>query len=130
MEKKISLRVSEEDLEIIDSFINRHDFSNRSSFLRKAAMEYINRHSVRKDEREIPATVTLPKQFKNIVHYFISVGHFNDWETAIRELVKKGILAEDLEELKNKYGIIGETSNRVENILEVERLSEKEYMQK
>ncbi|MFO7792779.1 MAG: ribbon-helix-helix domain-containing protein [Candidatus Saliniplasma sp.] len=130
MEKKISLRVSDEDLEIIDSFIKRHDFSNRSTFLRKAAMEYINRHSVRKDEREIPATITLPKQFKNIIHYLISVGHFNNWETAIQQLVKKGVLAEDLEELKSKYGVIGETSNRVENILELEKTSEKEYMQK
>jgi len=130
MEKKISLRVSDEDLEIIDSFIARHDFSNRSSFLRKAALEYINRHSIRKDETEIPSKITLPKKFKNIVHYLIAVGHFDNWETAIQQLVKKGILTEDLKELKKQYEVIGETSNRVESILEVEKTSEKKYMQK
>jgi len=130
MEKKISLRVSDEDLEIIDSFIKRHDFKNRSSFLRKAAMEYIHRHSVRENERDVPASITLPKKFKNIVHYLIAVGHFDNWESAIQQLVRKALLNEDLKELKVQYEIMGEMSNRVENILEVEKISEKKYMQK
>ncbi|MFW6040630.1 MAG: ribbon-helix-helix domain-containing protein [Thermoplasmatota archaeon] len=130
MEKKISLRVSDEDLEIIDSFIERHEFSNRSAFLREAAMEYINRHSIRKNDMEIPARISLPKRIKNIIHYLIAVGHFDSWETAIQQLVKKGILSENVKEIQAQYEVIGDISNRVENILEVERTKEEEYMRR
>ena len=130
MEKKISLRVSDEDLEIIDSFIERHDFNNRSAFLREAALEYINRHSIRKNKMDIPAKISLPKKIKNIIHYLIAVGHFDNWDTAIQQLVKKGILSEDLQEIQKQYEVIGDISSRVDNILEVERLKEEEYMQR
>lgn len=130
MEKKISLRVSDEDLEIIDSFIERHDFKNRSAFLREAALEYINSHSIRKNKMDIPAKISLPKKIKNIIHYLIAVGHFDNWDTAIQQLVKKGILSEDLQEIQKQYEVIGDISNRVDNILEVERLKEEEYMQR
>ncbi len=128
MEKKISLRVSDEDLEIIDSFISRHDFSNRSAFLREAAMEYINRHSVRKSDKEIPARISLPKRIKNNIHYLISVEHYESWEAALRDLVKQGLLNEDMKELREKYSQMGEISNSVESILEVERQNQSEYL--
>lgn len=130
MEKKISLRISDEDLEIIDSFISRHDFSNRSAFLREAALEYINRHSVRGKQREIPTSISLPKNIKNNIHYLISVGHYDDWEHAIRDLVKKGILSEDLAKIKEQYDVIGGISSQIENVLEVEKQKEQEYMKK
>ena len=130
MEKKISLRVSDEDLEIIDSFIERHDFNNRSAFLREAALKYINRHSIRKNKMDIPAKISLPKKIKNIIHYLIAVGHFDNWDTAIQQLVKKGMLSEDLQEIQKQYEVIGDISSRVDNILEVERLKEEEYMQR
>lgn len=130
MEKKISLRISDEDLEIIDSFISRKDFSNRSAFLREAALDYIHRQSIRRKQREIPTSISLPKNIKNNIHYLISVGHYDNWDHAIRDLVKKGILSEDLAKIKEQYDIIGGISNRIESILEVEKQKEQEYMKK
>ncbi len=130
MERKISLRVSDEDLEVIDSFISRNDFPNRSAFIREAALDYIERQSVGRNQMDIPARISLPKRMKNLIHYLIAMGHYESWETAIRDLVKKGILNEDLSKLKEQYEVIGDISGRVESILEVEKQKEREYMTK
>jgi len=130
MEKKISLRVSDEDLEIIDSFISRHEFSNRSEFLREAALDYINRFSVSKTKTEIPKKISLPKQIKNSIHYLIGVGYFEGWEHAIQDLVREGMVQKDLERLKKQYDTINNISNTVEKIQEVERTEEKRFMTK
>lgn len=130
MEKKISLRVSDEDLEIIDSFIDRHEFSNRSEFLREAALEYIDRHSIRKNKLEVPAKITLPKKIKNNIHYLINLGHWDNWEQAIEKLVKESMLDLDVKKLEDKYKNMGEVSNRVESMMQMAKEQEQEYMKK
>ncbi len=127
MEKKISLRVSDEDLEVIDSFIARHDFSNRSEFLREAALEYIERYEPPVGQEEVPQRITLPKQIKNNIHYLINVGHYNDWQDAVHELVREGLLSEDIEKLKKQYDTVGELSSKVESF---KRMAEEEYMKR
>ncbi len=115
MEKKISLRVSDEDLEVIDSFIARHEFSNRSEFLREAALEYIEQYESPMGQEEVPQRISLPKKIKNNIHYLINVGHYNDWQDAIHELVREGLLSEDIEKLKRQYDTVGELSSKVES---------------
>ncbi len=130
MDKKISLRVSEEDLDVIDSFISRHDFPNRSAFIREAAIDYIERANIRKNQTEIPTKVSLPKKTENLVHYLIAIGHYESWDAAIRDLVKKGILSEDLANIKKQYEVIGDISGHIESIIEVQKQKEREYMTK
>ncbi len=130
MESKISLRVSDEDLEIIDSFIGRHDFSNRSEFMREAALEYITRHSIRKGESEIPARIHLPKRFKHSIHYLISLDYFDSWEDALQELVKRGLLTIDPEKVESKLRLYGEIGGRVESIIELENEKNREYLKR
>ncbi len=130
MESKISLRVSDEDLEIIDSFIGRHDFSNRSEFIREAALEYISRHSIRKGEREIPARIHLPKRFKHSIHYLISLDYFDSWEHALQELVKKGLLTINAEEVESKLRLYGEIGGRVESIIELDKERNRKYLRR
>lgn len=130
MESKISLRVSDEDLEIIDSFIGRHDFSNRSEFLREAALEYITRHSVRRGESEIPARINLPKRFKHSIHYLISMDYFESWEDALQDLVKRGLLTIDPAEIEKKLVMYGEIGGRVESIIALEKEKDREYLQR
>lgn len=129
MEKKISLRVADEDLEVIDSFIARHDFSNRSEFLRKAALDFIERYNPPVGQKEIPESITLPKQIKNNIQYLINMGHYNDWQDAVHELVREGLLKEDIEKLKSQYDTVGELSSKVESF---KRMAEKEneYMKR
>ncbi len=129
MEKKISLRVADEDLEIIDSFIARHDFSNRSEFLRKAALDFIKRYNPPIGQKEIPKNITLPTQIKNNIQYLINMGHYNDWQDAIHELVREGLLKEDIQKLKSQYDTVGELSSKVESF---KRMAEKEneYMKR
>ncbi len=129
MEKKISLRVADEDLEVIDSFIARHDFSNRSEFLRKAALDFIKRYNPPIGQKEIPESITLPTQLKNNIQYLINMGHYNDWQDAIHELVREGLLKEDIQKLKSQYDTVGELSSKVESF---KRMAEKEneYMKR
>ncbi|MBS3781801.1 MAG: hypothetical protein KGY66_00785 [Candidatus Thermoplasmatota archaeon] len=129
MEKKISLRVADEDLEVIDSFIARHDFSNRSEFLRKAALDFIKRYNPPVGQKEIPESITLPKQIRNNIQYLINMGHYNDWQDAIHELVREGLLKEDIDKLKSQYDTVGELSSKVESF---KRMSEEknEYMKR
>lgn len=128
MEKKISLRVADEDLEVIDSFIARHDFSNRSEFLRKAALDFIKRYNPPIGQKEIPESITLPKQIRNNVQYLINMGHYNDWQDAIHELVREGLLKEDIEKLKSQYDTVGELSSKVESF---KRMAEEDdYMKR
>ncbi len=130
MEKKISLRVSDEDLEIIDSFITRHEFSSRSEFLRKAALEYISRHQTPEKKAQLPARISLPKDIKNSIHYLISLGHYDDWSDALEELVKEGILSQDIDKLEAKYKKFGNVSRTVERIQDVEEMESNEYLQR
>ncbi|MFP4001795.1 MAG: ribbon-helix-helix domain-containing protein [Candidatus Natronoplasma sp.] len=128
MEKKISLRVAEEDLEVIDSFIARQDFSNRSEFMRKAALDFIKRYNPPIGQKEIPESITLPKQIRNNVQYLINMGHYNDWQDAIHELVREGLLKEDIEKLKSQYDTVGELSSKVESF---KRMAEEDdYMKR
>ncbi|MFW6048380.1 MAG: hypothetical protein ACOC87_03710 [Candidatus Natronoplasma sp.] len=129
MEKKISLRVADEDLEVIDSFIARHDFSNRSEFLRKAALDFIKRYNPPIGQKEIPESITLPTQMKNIIQYLINMGHYNDWQDAIHELVREGLLKEDIEKLKSQYETVGEVSGIVESFKSMTE-KENEYMKR
>ncbi len=115
MEKKISLRVSDDKLDVIDSFISRHDFSNRSEFLRKAALEYIRKHDTPAGQKEIPEKISLPDHFRNVIMYLIEVGHYNNWQDAIHELVREALLQEDIEDLKKQYTAVGELTNKVES---------------
>lgn len=130
MEKKISLRVSEEDLDVIDQYISQHDFPNRSAFIREAALDYIERMTLHEGHTEIPAKISLNKKIRNLIHYLIAMGHYESWDAAIKDLVKKGLLNENLEHLKRQYDIIGDISGQVENILEVQRQQERKYMTK
>ncbi len=129
MEKKVSLRLSDERLEEIDSFIARHEFKNRSEFLREAALDYIERYSGPKTKEDIPERIRLPKKLKNNILYLIHVGHYNDWQDAIHELVREGLLKEDIEKLKKQYDSFGQTSNKVETFKQMAE-EEKEYMRK
>ncbi len=129
MEKKISLRVSDDKLDVIDSFISRHDFSNRSEFLRKAALEYIRKHDTPAGQKEIPEKITLPDQFRHSISFLIEVGHYNDWQDAIHELVREGLLKEDIEQLKRQYTAVGEVSNKVESYKNIAE-KEKDYMKR
>ncbi len=129
MEKKISLRVADEDLEVIDSFIARHDFSNRSEFLRKAALDFIKRYNPPIGQKEIPESITLPTQMKNLIQYLINMGHYNDWQDAIHELVREGLLKEDIEKLKSQYQTVGEVSGIVESFKSMAE-KENEYMKR
>ncbi len=129
MEKKISLRVSDEDLEVIDSFIARHDFSNRSEFLREAALDYIDRYTEPKGQEEVPERIKLPKKLKNSICYLIKMGHYSNWQDAIHELVREGLLKEDVKKLEDQYDAVFALSNKMEINKSIAR-EESEYMRK
>ncbi|MBS3816877.1 MAG: ribbon-helix-helix protein, CopG family [Candidatus Thermoplasmatota archaeon] len=129
MEKKISLRLSDENLEVIDSFIAGHDFSNRSEFLREAALDYIEKYSGPTDQREIPERIKLPKRLRNSIYYLIHMGHYNNWQDAIHELVREGLLDENIEELEKQYDGFGKMSDKVETFKKMAE-EEKEYMRR
>lgn len=130
MSEKISLRISEEDMNQIDSFIETQDYSNRSAFLRDAAIEYMNRHSIQKDKSEIPAKVNVPTNIKNGIHYLIVLGYFDSWETAIGKLIKDAFLELNLREIKEKYDEIDRVSNQVERSIEVQKERKQQFLKK
>ncbi|MGP6293935.1 ribbon-helix-helix domain-containing protein [Caldiplasma sukawensis] len=88
-DNKINLRISEEDLEIIDEFIEENpQVGTRSEFLRNCALSYIKeKQSGLKGRDDGGITVYLPAKLKNYLKKLGNSGFYRDVSDVILDII-------------------------------------------
>ncbi len=87
---KITLRISEEELNEIDDFLERNpQYGSRSEFLRHSALNFINSQRiflVNDDD-----AIHVAKRFENFFKMAVDKGYFTSIESAINEVIESAI---------------------------------------
>ncbi|MCX6652992.1 MAG: ribbon-helix-helix domain-containing protein [Methanomassiliicoccales archaeon] len=104
--ERITLRLEPEDLELLDSFIEkRPEFASRSQLARMAIRAFIEGAQVSSVSEEMGnrVTVELPRAALFVVQAMVREGVYNSVGGAIEETVRKEFLKpEYLEEMKKR----------------------------
>jgi len=104
--ERITLRLEPEDLELLDSFLEkRPEFASRSQLARMAIRAFIEGAQVSSvsEERGNRVTVELPRAALFVVQAMVREGVYNSVGGAIEETVRKEFLKpEYLEEMKKR----------------------------
>jgi len=115
---KLTLRISEEDINEIDNFLNAYpEFGSRSEFIRHAVMSYISskRVSVVRDQSQTSSDLDLDENTENIIKTVIEKGFFKSEKDLIsaivREYVDVFLLDFVKRKSKNMKDLLGELSS-------------------
>lgn len=104
--ERITLRLEPEDLELLDSFLEkRPEFASRSQLARMAIRAFIEGAQVSSvsEERGNRVTLELPRAALFVVQAMVREGVYNSVGGAIEETVRKEFLKpEYLEEMKKR----------------------------
>lgn len=129
---KITLRISEDDLDQIDSFLEENmAFGSRSEFLRNCALELIQRKgSVLKGETG--TGIPLSRRQEEYIEKMIKMGYYASTEDAIKSILEyvfdSGFVRKIFEEKIGKYHEIEKAMKSNEHISLIDReIEEKKY---
>ncbi|MBI0584059.1 MAG: hypothetical protein ISF22_07510 [Methanomassiliicoccus sp.] len=109
--ERISLRLELEDLELLDSFIEKHpEYSNRSNFARVAIRSFIDQAdgtatAVKKHvKKENVITVEVPRLAHETIMTSVRAGIYNSPEEAVVWCIRKEFIKieQTLEMIKNE----------------------------
>ncbi len=104
--ERITLRLEPEDLELLDSFIEKHpEYASRSQFTRVAIRAFIEgaQGSSVTEDKDNHVVVELPRKALFVIQAMVREGIYNSVEGAIEEAVRKEFLRpEHLEDVKKK----------------------------
>ncbi len=104
--ERITLRLEPEDLELLDSFIEKHpEYASRSQFTRVAIRSFIEgaQGSSVTEDKDNHVVVELPRKALFVIQAMVREGIYNSVEGAIEEAVRKEFLRpEHLEDVKKK----------------------------
>ena len=114
---KLTLRISEDDLQEIDEFLDLNPrFGSRSEFIRHAAIEYIAQSRVGFIESP-HGDLKLDKIMEETLAIATEKGFFNSREDAIIEILnqarKKGLITEIIREKGEEYKSIREELSKI-----------------
>ncbi|HUT26496.1 MAG TPA: ribbon-helix-helix domain-containing protein [Methanomassiliicoccales archaeon] len=103
--ERISLRLENEDLELIDGFIEGHpEISNRSQLARIALRAFIDRDGGTRIEisGKGQLTINVPPAIRNIMEGMVEDGYYNTVEDIIGECLRKEFVSrENLDNVKD-----------------------------
>jgi Arc/MetJ-type ribon-helix-helix transcriptional regulator len=117
---KITLRISDEDLDEIDSFLDDNSsFGNRSEFLRNCALDFIhNKRAYHKQESN--NSISLSKKQEEFIERMIKNGYYSNREDAIRSIIEyifdSGFIRKIFEDKIEKYQEIERSMNSNEKM--------------
>jgi len=102
--ERISLRLEQEDLAVLDRFIEGHpEFSNRSHLARLAIREFIDQREEPKDAptatklpKETMVTVELPALAYKAIVQSVRAGVFNSTEDAVIDCLRREFITKDV----------------------------------
>ncbi|MCL4345625.1 MAG: hypothetical protein M1496_04610 [Candidatus Thermoplasmatota archaeon] len=107
---KITLRISEDDLDEIDTFLeNNPRQGSRSEFLRNCALNYISNKSSRKGGGNSNSVILSRKQ-QELIERMVDLGYYSGEEEAIKSIIEyvfdNGMIKTIFEDRISKYGQI------------------------
>lgn len=117
---KLTLRISEEDLEEIDEFLNTNPrFGSRSEFIRHSVLDYISKTRIGfADQGE--TGIRLSKNMDRIISSVVQKGFFKTKDEVIEELlenaVKSGELHKIIQEKMDSFASIMNDLDKFEEI--------------
>ncbi|SMD31181.1 ribbon-helix-helix domain-containing protein [Picrophilus oshimae] len=118
---KITLRISEEELNEIDDFLERNpQYGSRSEFLRHSALNFINSQRVFlvNDDNAIH----IAKRFENFFKMAVDNGYFTSIESAVNEVIENAMREELLLKMINaKKGGLKSLEKALKDDMEVDR---------
>jgi Arc/MetJ-type ribon-helix-helix transcriptional regulator len=103
--ERISLRLEEEDLELIDEFVEkRPEYSNRSHLARMAIRSFIERDGgVSGQSSENRVSVRVPGAIHSMIEKLVEMGYYTSIEEVVEEVLRKEFLPkEKMEDVKGK----------------------------
>ncbi len=129
---KITLRISEDDLDQVDGFLEENmAFGSRSEFLRNCALDVIKRKgSVMRGD--VGSGLPLSKRQEEYIEKMVKMGYYQSQEDAIKSIIEyvfdSGFIKKIFEEKIEKYQQIEKAMRANENISLVDReVEEKRY---
>ncbi|EQB68390.1 MAG: hypothetical protein AMDU5_GPLC00012G0030 [Thermoplasmatales archaeon Gpl] len=128
---KITLRISEEDLDLIDSFLEENmSFGSRSEFLRNCALDFIQSKKNFKG-MDLGNGISLSKKQEEYIERMIRMGYYPSKEDAIKSILEyvfdSGFIKKIFEEKIEKYQEIEKSMKSNERVSLVDRDEEKKY---
>ena len=106
--ERITLRLEQEDLVLIDEYIEDHpEFSSRSHLARIAIRSMIEgdagaEEAVESSQKKNLITVEIPRAIFEIMEDTIERGEYTSFQTAIEELVRERFLSREIGAARNK----------------------------
>ena len=92
LETKITLRISQEEIDEIDEFLRLNErFPSRSEFIRFSAIDYISRSRVIVESSK-KQTVELSENLEKLIDSAVSNGLFKSKTDAITEILEKAFV--------------------------------------
>lgn len=101
--ERISLRLEQEDLELIDDFVEQHpEFSNRSHLARMAIRSFIekDRNVIKPSATHV--TINVPGRVKSMIESMVEQGYYTSFEAAVEDALRKEFLSKKLDEVKDR----------------------------
>ena len=92
LETKLTLRISQEEIDEIDEFLRLNErFPSRSEFIRHSVMDYISRTRVMIDSPS-RQTIELSENFEKLIESAVSNGLFKSKNDAITEILERAFI--------------------------------------
>jgi len=86
--ERITIRLPEKDLRLIDSFLEEKEFSSRSELLRIAAKELLDRKIAFEQGHPGESYVAISDDQIDAIDYLVKKGRFKSRESALFEIVR------------------------------------------
>ena len=110
---KLTIRISEADLEEIDEFLQRNSsFGRRSEFIRHASIDFISKSRAKFIEPS-ETNVNINRQLLETLNLAVGKGYFSSISSALGEIInystEKGIVSELIKKRRQEYRNLAES---------------------
>ena len=126
MNDRITIRLDDKDIDLIDAFVaSNPEFTDRSKFLRAAAIEYIKMSGQSRLGQKDEVKLSLGPRTMDKILLLLSTERYDTPHQAATELFKIGLETVKIEELLKKEGFLEPTALAAKKYREVEDLGRK-----
>lgn len=111
---KITIRMSEADIQLMEDFMSEHDLENRSDFVRDAIREYIASNRAESQSDNDAVVVHLNPVVLQTLDNMRADGTIFDAESFVRELINAAVIPKEaLEDSRTRAFKAAQQSSRI-----------------
>ena len=126
--ERITIRLPEKDLRLIDSFLEEEEFSSRSELLRIAAKELIDRRIAFQKGHPGESFVPISDDQVDSIDYLVKKGRFKSRESALFEIVRDYLEAVPWDKIEKAEEKLQEIKYQLATAKMLEKDIEKNYL--